>query len=428
MAVSDTLLPDSTRRDTLMPSPNSQNPDLDVNDIETGRIGRWQRETGQRLCARLHASLLERPQSLLDASQLYRASTSFRLAFGLAFLIHAGNLVLACWGLYTLFTSGSPFMLRLLAVMIIAVCWTLRPYIVPRPDGILGRDDFPQLYAVADRVAAALGVPPIDGIVVDEEFNAYYLSTGLGRGKRYMGLGLPLLYAMTDEERIAIIAHELSHGANGDPLRGRFLRSAIWTLRKWARLIRPINIGQGGMLFDVANPLVAWLAVPFELFVLLCSNIALWAAEGINLLVMRQSQRAEYLADVLAATVAGREPMRRSLRKLALSENVHKAFVDMALLRPAESLQDIVGRVAHQPEAVFDALAERSRKEGWRVDATHPPTALRIALIERQDAFPPAVGLSPTETTALDAELQRLAPPIHRELMNLYREFALPSE
>ncbi|MFN3629436.1 MAG: M48 family metalloprotease [Casimicrobiaceae bacterium] len=40
----------------------------------------------------------------------------------------------------------------------------------------------------------------------------------------------PLMAILSPEERIAVMAHELSHGANGDPLRGTFLSGAVNTL------------------------------------------------------------------------------------------------------------------------------------------------------------------------------------------------------
>jgi heat shock protein HtpX len=169
------------------------------------------------------------------------------------------------------------------------------------------------------------------------------------------------------------------------------------------------------------------LAIPLELLMLFCSNVALWIALGINLLVMRQSQRAEFLADALATSVSGSDPMQTALKKTDLDEVLHEAFIKMAMLRSSESLKDIVQTAATQSPEVMESIAQRSRKEGWRVDATHPPTASRIELIARQRQTLPVVKLSAVERQAFEAELQRLAVPIQRELMNTYREIAFPS-
>lgn len=405
-------------------SSKKENTDIAADEIETGRLGCALRQMGDRLSASLFDSLKQQPQTLLEAPRAYRSSKSFILAFGLAVLIHASTITLACWAIYTLLFSDSGYILKGIAIMVACICWTLRPRQAKTPKNILPRETFPTLYSISDKAAKLMNAPVLDGICVTPEFNASYQMIGWGRGRRYMNIGLPLFYAMSNTERVAVISHELAHGANGDPLRSRFLWSAIYTLRAWAILIRPVSIGDGG---GSGSGLQAWFAIPFELIMLLLSNIALWISSGIGLLVLRQSQRAEYLADALAATVAGRNPMHMALKKTDLSEHIHLALIDMALLRSKASLRDIINKAVEQPPEVFQALAERSQTERWRVDTTHPPTAMRIALIANQTANPPKLRLSQIEVQGLESELEKLASEIHRELMNTYREISLPS-
>ena len=61
-----------------------------------------------------------------------------------------------------------------------------------------------------------------------------------------------------------------------------------------------------------------------------------------------------------------------------------------------------------------------SKRKGRRVDATHPPTALRIAMIQQRPALPARIWLSDAEESQLDAELASLEPEIQRRLVSHY--------
>ena len=61
-----------------------------------------------------------------------------------------------------------------------------------------------------------------------------------------MEFGSPLMAVLSADELTAIIAHEISHGANGDPLRVQFLGQAIDTLGAWGQAARPLSIGNLG--------------------------------------------------------------------------------------------------------------------------------------------------------------------------------------
>ena len=80
---------------------------------------------------------------------------------------------------------------------------------------------------------------------------------------------------------------------------------AVNTVSLWAMTVRPMSIGNAGNGLAF-GPFVSLIAIPFELALLAASELLFLFVKGVLLLVLRQSQRAEYLADRLAATVCGK--------------------------------------------------------------------------------------------------------------------------
>ena len=60
---------------------------------------------------------------------------------------------------------------------------------------------------------------------------------------------------------------------------------------------------------------------------------------------------------------------------------------------------------------------------GWNLEppATHPPTALRIELLEARPALPPTVTLNLAWSARIDSELAPLEREIARELLDRHR-------
>ena len=223
---------------------------------------------------------------------------------------------------------------------------------------------------------------------------------------------------LSADERVALIAHEQSHGANGDPLRGEFLNGAVNTLAAWTVAIRPDSIGKlgDGLPF---GPFVSLLAIPFELLMLATSELVFSIVKGFLLLVLRESQRAEYLADLLASTVAGTEQMQRALEKTYLGDVVDAALRTHALTVPTEPLGDkLVDAVRALSAVDLDRYRAQSKQLNWRVDSTHPPTAMRIDMLALQAQRAPTHPLSPAEVSELDSEIARLVAANQRELVN----------
>jgi len=383
-----------------------------------GRFARAARELGLRLGTRLFTELARQPIAAHPHRDV-RGSASLILAHGLAALVHLSSLLLIAVAALLWLRPWTNLFVLIAALALPLLAWSVRPRVAPPPEELLRREDFPTLHTLADRTAQAMGAQPADGLAVSTELNASFRRAGW-RGRRYVTLGLPLLLLMRPDERAAIVAHELAHGVNGDPLRGHFLYSAVDTVFTWSTVIRPAAIGASGRE-QPFGPFISLLAIPIDLAMLAASQAFGLFGKGMLLLVYRESQRAEYLADRLAASVTGPGAMRSALRTLSLSEPaeemLHRAALNGGLTQLGALLREFRRDL---PELELERLNRLSRREDWRVDATHPPTALRIDMLARfpEHGSPPL--LNDGEETLLEAELARLTPNVQRELTNHY--------
>jgi Zn-dependent protease with chaperone function len=209
-----------------------------------------------------------------------------------------------------------------------------------------------------------------------------------------VALGLPLVTVLSPAERVALVAHELAHGRNGDSRRGLFVGSAVQGLVELYELLAPSG---GESALDVLHAAVFW---PL-------SRPILWLLHLESHLLLQDAQRAEYLADALAAEVAGTDAV------VALSESL--------LLAPSffTELDDMVGRVDSRER---DRRRRIARLESSRLDATHPPTALRIELLEQRPRLSASVRLSPDSSAAIDAELGDNRPHLADALIDEQRD------
>lgn len=383
------------------------------------KLSRWsaiQRKLGLRLSQRLFNEISKVPPSRVHKAS-GRGSWSLRMAWLMAALVYLTSVMMAACGAALLFGAWGSFLVPVLGATLLLLCWVTRPRAAHAPDRLLSRSEYPLLYALSDRLSTAMDAPLVDGIAVSADFNANYREA-TWRRRRYVELGAPLVAILTLEERIALLAHELSHGANGDPLRGQFLFGAVGMLAGWASALRPMTIGRaatGSLLALIASI----LAIPLELAMLAASELLLLLAKGVLLLVLRQSQRAEYLADHLAARVAGAEPMQGMLEKTYLDETVQAAVRCHALTRPEEPVGPVLRQLPSTcSEDDLATYRAQSRSRLWQVDSTHPPTAFRIEMLSTAPRCLPSSLLTQEEELLLEDEFNRMIGSTQRELMD----------
>ena len=163
------------------------------------------------------------------------------------------------------------------------------------------------LVGVVQRQAAEAGIKmPEVGVFDAPEINAF--ATGPSRNNSLVAVSTGLLRAMNRDEAEAVLAHEVSHVANGDMvtmalIQGVLNTFVIFLARVVGRVIDSAISGNrdGGGL--------AYYAIVFALdivFGMLASIIAMWF-----------SRWREFRADAGGARLAGREKMIAALQKLA---------------------------------------------------------------------------------------------------------------
>lgn len=337
-------------------------------------------------------------------------------AYVIAGLVHLLTLGFLLLGV-ALIVLGFPNVFALVfGAISIGMAILLRPRLGKAPDeGVLSRSDAPTLYGVADEVAASLGIQGIDMLVVDHEFNASWSVVGIRR-RRVMSLGLPLLQALSPQERIALIAHELAHARNGDARRGFFVGSAVNALAELYWIVAPEDLptealGGFGILERAANGFFYVFSRPLWWLLLLELH-----------LLLRDAQRAEYLADALAARAAGTDAVVALSEKILL-EPTFRAVVQHAA-RPGMN-EDLFETLRTTVERIPDRERERRRRaarlEAAELIATHPPTAKRIALLEGRPRVKPAVPLTDERSAAIDEELAARRRALQEQLVDDHR-------
>jgi len=363
---------------------------------------------------RLARSLDERTRRRLvtDADLAPRLTPAKAAAYALAAVVHlvtvgavAGAIALAAA------TFPNPASLFVAAAMV-GFAWLVRPRFGEEPKtGVVDRDRAPGIYRLVDEVAAALNTRTADLIVLDPRLNAHWSVVGLRR-RRVLTLGMPLLAALTPPERIALIAHEVAHGRNGDTRKGLIVGPALRTLMLVYTTLLELY-GGFASFFLGARFVFLGLAQPVKWLTLLEFR-----------LLMRDMQRAEYLADHLGATVGGTTAMIAVHEKLLLETTIRMVVHETVhrRLEPDALLAAIADRAANVPTRERERVRRVAELEGARLDETHPPTAMRIRALEERPPLPPRIVLAERDAFELDGQLLPYREALAKQLVEDYRD------
>ena len=364
------------------------------------------------------ASLGERlAQELKERDSLEPRPTAAKIAaFSIAAMIEllAIGVVGAAFLLAAL-TFPNVFAL-VLAVAMLGFAWLIRPRLGKAPTrGLVSRSEAPELYGLLDQVANALTTGPPDLVVIDEEVNASWSMVGIRR-QRVLRLGLPLLAVLTPQQRVALVAHELAHGRNGDVRRSMIVTSALNTLSELYRSLLPgaslLTFSSFGILDYLGRGLMWLAAQPIKWLLLLELH-----------LLLRDMQRAEYLADALAAEVAGTEATTELHERLLLNSVIELTIQHAARdhLDPEQLFEAIHNDLAAVPERERQRRLRAAALEQTKLDDTHPPTAMRIELLQHRPPRTPNVLLDDESSHTIDLELAPQRTPIGRRLIDQHR-------
>ena len=155
--------------------------------------------------------------------------------------------------------------------------------------------------------AAGIGMPEV-AIYDAPEINAF--ATGANRNNALVAVSTGLLRAMNRDEAEAVLAHEVSHVANGDMVTMALLQGVLNTfVIVLARVVGRVVDGAISGSRDGDAPGFGYYIIVFVLemvFGVFASMIAMWF-----------SRHREFRADAGGASLAGRHKMIAALERLA---------------------------------------------------------------------------------------------------------------
>ena len=218
---------------------------------------------------------------------------------------------------------------------------------------IIENPTHPQERWLVDTVAkqaknAGIGTPEV-GIFQSETVNAF--ATGMSRNNALVAVSTGLLQAMTTDEAEAVLAHEVSHIANGDMITMGLIQGVVNTFVIFlSRII-------GFFVDRVILKNERGFGIGYFISSILAQIVLSFFA---SMIVMWFSRRREFRADEGGADLAGRHKMIAALKKLQ-----------------GDQTEDLLGEFA-----AFGING--GRPTGFRaLMMSHPPLEERIAALER---------------------------------------------
>ncbi len=301
-------------------------------------------------------------------------------------------LVLAVLGglIWATFHTSNGFVLFVSRILVAsglaAFGWAVIETVRYRPepeDGVaLSRDDHPALWEQVDEVAAAVGVPSPDRVLLDLDANAGIRQVAGRNGiSSELVLGLPFLAADTVAELRATLGHEFGHVVGGDTAQS-------------ARIGRALNFLDA--MHTRSNLFTRWYFTAYRF--------------GFHLLFAAGSRAAEERADRAALSVASVDAAISSLKSELLAAGTWVRYYPEAMVKMdlAQRRAPLLAGLAEASEILRDDVCE------WAVEAstdgsifdTHPKVADRIAAYERLRSSATAIGPDDTRPAIglLDAE------------------------
>lgn len=146
---------------------------------------------------------------------------------------------------------------------------------------------------------ASIGMPEV-AVWDSPEINAF--ATGMNKNNAMVAVSTGLLRTMTKDEAEAVLAHEISHVANGDMVTLALIQGVVNTFVYFFARIAASALSRGSN-----NRFMYFMTVMFFQFVfgILASTIVMWF-----------SRRREYRADEGGANLAGDKKMIAALQRL----------------------------------------------------------------------------------------------------------------
>jgi len=169
------------------------------------------------------------------------------------------------------------------------------------------------LMNTVQRQAMAAGIPMPEVAVYDSpEVNAF--ATGPSKNNSLVAVSTGLLYNMTEDEVEAVLAHEISHVANGDMVTLTLIQGVVNTFV--IAISKVVAYAVDRALSGNNNSEEGGSSAPgmaYYVTSIVCEILLGFLA---SIIVMWFSRQREFRADAGAATIAGRQKMIAALERL----------------------------------------------------------------------------------------------------------------
>jgi Zn-dependent protease with chaperone function len=377
-----------------------------LNDVPPG--WRWLVRRCHRTAFRLDGELFQKYSAHRPEKQEASIAGAILLVISLALMaLVVGATV---WGV-VLFRQS--FLGEFAGAGLLIAAVLLRPRLgrLPKRRMRLGRQQYPALFALLEDVAEAAGTRPPDVVVADFGYNAGFGRVGL-RQRRVLILGLPLWLVLDPRQRVALLAHELGHQVNGDPARSLLVRPALYT---FGMLARSTDVSVSDMLYTTRRtPNIFEVVVKFalKLFSALCLAIHI----GLSALGFRGTQRAEYLADGIAADVAGSDALVGLFERTLLLDQIANIVGYNAETKTVSHWRGLADNLLTVRAAELPRLGQLTLRHTslW---ASHPPIGRRLRMVRAWPASEARVAWDSERMRAVDRELLDWYKATHQKIL-----------
>jgi Zn-dependent protease with chaperone function len=249
-----------------------------------------------------------------------------------------------------------------------AILWAL----VPRTDRFdppgprLTPGNAPYLFTIIEEVARTTSQPRPEEVYLLPDVNAFVTHRGgvMGFGShRVMGVGLPLIKALSPAELRSVIAHEFGHFVSGDVALGP------WIYKTRAAIFRAIG--------NLSGSFLQWFFTAY--------------GRMFMRMTMQVSREQEFVADATAAKVAGAAAAISALKRVEMIAPAYSSYFNNEVVPVLRAgYLPVVGegfdKYLSDPE-MAKLFQDYARQQAIGAETgeydSHPPTAERVAALSR---------------------------------------------
>lgn len=356
-------------------------------------------EARRALIERLEVYARKRPR-------LYRARVTALALFGLGYRAFLGLLMFAVPVAVTgmIYPASWLLFIVIVGLLIFGLTWFGRSQVTGER---IAATEAPELFSALEGLRRTIRAPHVHEVVLDGEFNAAAAQMPrlgiFGWHKQVLILGVPLLAALTREQLLAVIAHELGHFSKAHGRLGHW----IYRIRhSWEKLNASLGEEDSGIGAAV-NQFYRWFAPYFGAYSFALARSNEYEADADSTLA---SDKVNAAAALVAVHVYGDWLGQRFWPAL------HQSALETAEA-PDDVYERLASSITRVPEKELRALQRESLERASDLVDTHPSLAERLVALGITE-----VRVQPPATSAGEAFFGARWPAILQRASKGWRE------